>query len=689
MAEKKLTVRFATSGGQDVRTELQGLGQAGVQAFGQIERGQKSAADSAAIFEAALEREEQAFRDLRASLDPAFAATQRYERAVEQATAAVRAGVATQEEANRVIAMARGRLDTFGAGVAATGGGMNSLRGQVQNAAFQIGDFAVQVGAGTAVSTALAQQLPQLIGGFGVLGAVIGAGVAIGVPLLTAAFRDNREEAQTVDDAINDVIGAMSDYREAAVLAVQTTGQLQEEFGSFADEIRRAADYLAAVKLGILTDNMQAAIEPLKAGLAEIEAAMQQVSERADQLILESGQFGQDPARLQMIVDMAESTGEAAREAAADLGLTVEQALQLADALGAVGDAKGPEEIARRAAEALALIQSFAPEGTALNSELQTAADYLGQLVIEGGRTVGAIEDATAAAAALGGGFAGATSAGQGLYGVILAAANAAWDLAAGMYAAAGSAANRALGDDERGSQRDIRDMSTNGVGEFYASQGLAASRRNSAAYLAPPRATGGGSPGSGATQEPEWWGAMEDATRAAREEFLATEQAAEAAADRGVDAVTDIFTSIVTGSKTAQEAVADLLLQLAEVQFQKAILGLSSSGGFLGSMFGSLGTALDPTAGLPEYDGGGYTGSAPRTGGVDGRGGFLAVMHPQESVIDHTKGQTMGVTNVTYNIDARGAEAGVEQKILQALQSYDRQLPGRVRQINGDPRKR
>jgi hypothetical protein len=45
-------------------------------------------------------------------------------------------------------------------------------------------------------------------------------------------------------------------------------------------------------------------------------------------------------------------------------------------------------------------------------------------------------------------------------------------------------------------------------------------------------------------------------------------------------------------------------------------------------------------------------------------------------------------VSNV-YNIDARGAEAGVEQKILQALQAYDRQLAGRVRQINADPRKR
>lgn len=56
----------------------------------------------------------------------------------------------------------------------------------IQNAAFQVGDFAVQVGAGQRASIALAQQLPQLLGGFGALGAVAGALVAIVVPLTSA-----------------------------------------------------------------------------------------------------------------------------------------------------------------------------------------------------------------------------------------------------------------------------------------------------------------------------------------------------------------------------------------------------------------------------------------------------------------------------------------------------------------------
>ena len=40
----------------------------------------------------------------------------------------------------------------------------------------------------------------------------------------------------------------------------------------------------------------------------------------------------------------------------------------------------------------------------------------------------------------------------------------------------------------------------------------------------------------------------------------------------------------------------------------------------------------------VPSFEGGGYTGNGPRSGGVDGRGGFPAILHPRETVIDHTR---------------------------------------------------
>ena len=67
--------------------------------------------------------------------------------------------------------------------------------------------------------------------------------------------------------------------------------------------------------------------------------------------------------------------------------------------------------------------------------------------------------------------------------------------------------------------------------------------------------------------------------------------------------------------------------------------------------------------AGLLKFDGGGYTGTGTRSGGVDGKGGFYAVLHPDETVVDHTKGQRIVsaggqnvVVNQTYNF-AGGAD--------------------------------
>jgi len=43
-----------------------------------------------------------------------------------------------------------------------------------------------------------------------------------------------------------------------------------------------------------------------------------------------------------------------------------------------------------------------------------------------------------------------------------------------------------------------------------------------------------------------------------------------------------------------------------------------------------------------PSFAGGGYTGNGPRVGGVDGKGGFPAILHPRERVIDLAAGGVM-----------------------------------------------
>jgi TP901 family phage tail tape measure protein len=96
-------------------------------------------------------------------------------------------------------------------------------------------------------------------------------------------------------------------------------------------------------------------------------------------------------------------------------------------------------------------------------------------------------------------------------------------------------------------------------------------------------------------------------------------------------------------GSFSFKTLINSIIADFASAQLSKAVKamfsGLSSSisgGGGSGGGWGSIITSVIGAFG--SFDGGGYTGNAPRSGGLDGKGGRLAMLHPRETVIDHTK---------------------------------------------------
>lgn len=117
--------------------------------------------------------------------------------------------------------------------------------------------------------------------------------------------------------------------------------------------------------------------------------------------------------------------------------------------------------------------------------------------------------------------------------------------------------------------------------------------------------------------------------------------------------------------------------------------------GGSGGSSFGGLiGTFID------SFDGGGFTGPGPRSGGLDGKGGFPAILHPNETVIDHTKGQFIGGGRVQVEVFvhddgkigaiARSEAHNVSVEVVHAgLSEFEKTLPDRFREISDDPRAR
>ena len=103
------------------------------------------------------------------------------------------------------------------------------------------------------------------------------------------------------------------------------------------------------------------------------------------------------------------------------------------------------------------------------------------------------------------------------------------------------------------------------------------------------------------------------------------------------------------TGKMNFKEFADSVIEQLMRIAIQQQII--KPLAGFLG---------LD----VKSYEGGGYTGMGNRTGGVDGRGGFPAILHPNETVIDHKKGQQIATpmsASVTFNINTVDA-AGFDE---------------------------
>ena len=83
------------------------------------------------------------------------------------------------------------------------------------------------------------------------------------------------------------------------------------------------------------------------------------------------------------------------------------------------------------------------------------------------------------------------------------------------------------------------------------------------------------------------------------------------------------------------------------------------------------------------EFSGGGYTGMGARAGGLDGKGGFLAMLHPQETVLDHTKGQGGVIINQTVSF-ATGVQDTVRNEVLQLLPDIAESSKGAVFEAMG-----
>jgi tape measure domain-containing protein len=124
-------------------------------------------------------------------------------------------------------------------------------------------------------------------------------------------------------------------------------------------------------------------------------------------------------------------------------------------------------------------------------------------------------------------------------------------------------------------------------------------------------------------------------------------------------DGLTQSIQDAVFEGKNSFKDLADTIIkEMYRIALQKIILDPlfnAFANLFPSSSSKGASDAAKALKSIPSGDGGGFTGFGARAGGVDGKGGFPAILHPNETVIDHTKGKSMS-PNININISANDA---------------------------------
>lgn len=172
---------------------------------------------------------------LRAAIDPAWAAQQRFNAEMAQARTLISAGAITLDEYCAKLRIEQGALDAVAAAQIRTNTASGAMRAGMQQLGFQAQDFFVQIAGGTSAVRAFAMQAPQAIGalqlmangaegGAGrlatfarILSGPVGIGLGVAIPLVSILIEklfDTDKAAQAAGSGLEDVAKASEGFRD-------------------------------------------------------------------------------------------------------------------------------------------------------------------------------------------------------------------------------------------------------------------------------------------------------------------------------------------------------------------------------------------------------------------------------------------------------------------------------------------
>ncbi len=547
---------------------------------------------------------------------------------------------------------------------------------QMRMTSMQLSQVAQQASATGDWLQAIAIQIPDLALGLGPIGILAGAAAGSLLPL-AANFLTAAGNADELEDAMSRLKKATDSYADAVANSLLPADDLIQKFGGQAEGAGRVYDAMrkiAELEFARSIDNARTAMA----------ATLETLSESVERFELLS-------SLPRMATDGFDAFAVEVQRLAHEFGLTSDQAQKIVQAMEDLSNAQGATQIAEAAQRLGDELSNAVAAGAKLSPELENVQKDAYQASLDAAKFAHLTEAAIAPANSLANAVSGVAD--QYARAAAIAATLTAKYPSQGTYDGiirTGDGPIQGSSDPDlpmvgpvpgsRGTPElsgfpwenfNKRDRSSERAAKAYERErqsvadlikeleeelslvGQSETAKRSAAAIRQAGAT------------------ATDQEKEAIAGLIAQIDAEQEARDRQIDtmdqykdsvgSVLDDIRSAMDDGKITWDEWADIALNALDKVISRiqddllnAIFSVNNSsggggGGLFSSLFSSLfggGFAKLPAIGpvpiaRPSFDGGGYTGSGARAGGLDGKGGFWAMMHPDETVIDHTKGQS------------------------------------------------
>jgi len=588
-------------------------------------------------------------RSLRMEFKEGYAAQVQLRAAQMRLNQARRQGIITDAEYKK-------QLGSLNVATQVAGRRMNSTGMAMQQTGYQVGDFLVQVQSGTNAMVAFGQQATQLVGilpmfnsfmGFsGTKLVALSAGLGIAIPLLTAigaAFMRTRKDAEESSDGLDSYAGSLKAAREEIK---QTTLELAALRGGFTDVLEYSLDS----QIKTLENRLNPIMEDYNSYLMEQAKLIQEVGDVTQSDLVEALtdaaiQYRNSTEEGQKLLELEKALAKLLKQRGDQLVKNIMDAYKSGEDLSNLNLGKGIDSAAESArvlaermgitlglAQQLVALSAMSPEERRMDANITagTAPPWArGDTGVEGGETP------------------------LGLQSYMDAVDRRVKEREDAVKAESkGSKEKDTLKEtnleklrEELNLMEELRGKTEEytfvrqKLGDQYKEVGQETIDRLQAEY-------------------------------AGIQSLIDLEKQREQLMTGVGQSIADGFTAMVEGTMSVKDAfrnmAKEIIKQLWEIFVVQQIVGVVSQA------FGVPKAVTDPavSAMMSSWDGGGYTGSGARSGGMDGKGGFMAMLHPQETVVDHTKGQSSGGTTVqqtlNFNFSANGDDS-VKKIIAQA----------------------